>query len=33
MLSAHRDRLTESVAQGCERLRDVSQLSSEALAR
>lgn len=33
MLSAHRDRLTDSVAQGCERLRDVSQLSSEAMAR
>ena len=33
MLSAHRDRLTHSVAQGCERLRDVSQLSSEAIAK
>jgi predicted O-linked N-acetylglucosamine transferase (SPINDLY family) len=33
MLSAHRDRLTESVAQGCEQLRDVSQLSSEAIAK
>jgi predicted O-linked N-acetylglucosamine transferase (SPINDLY family) len=33
MLTAHRDRLTESVAQGCEQLRDVSQLSSEAIAK
>ena len=33
MLSAHHDRLTDSVAQGCESLRDVSQLSSEAIAK
>ena len=33
MLSAHRDRVTQSVAQGCEQLRDLSQLSSEAIAR
>lgn len=33
MLAASRDRYTRSVARGCERLRDVSRLSSEALAR
>lgn len=33
MLAASRDRYTRSVARGCERLRDVSQLGSEALAR
>jgi predicted O-linked N-acetylglucosamine transferase (SPINDLY family) len=32
MLSASRDRFTRSVAKGCDRLRDVSQLSSEAIA-
>jgi predicted O-linked N-acetylglucosamine transferase (SPINDLY family) len=32
MLAASRDRFTRSVARGCERLRDVSQLGSEALA-
>ncbi len=31
-LAASRDRFTRSVARGCERLRDVSQLGSEALA-
>ena len=33
MLSASRDRFTRSVAQGCDRLRDVSQHGSEAIAR
>ncbi|MEB3316778.1 MAG: tetratricopeptide repeat protein [Cyanobacteriota bacterium] len=33
MLATCRDRYTRSVARGCERLRDVSQLGSEALAR
>ena len=33
MLAANRDRFTHSVARGCERLRDVSQLGSEALAQ
>lgn len=33
MLAANRDRYTHSVARGCERLRDVSQLGSEALAQ
>ena len=33
MLASTRDRYTRSVAQGCERLRDVSGLGSEALAR
>ncbi len=33
MLAASRDRFTRSVARGCERLRDVSQLGSEALAQ
>ncbi len=32
MLAASRDRFTRSVARGCERLRDGSQLGSEALA-
>jgi len=32
MLSASRDRFTRSVAKGCDRLRDVSQLGSEAIA-
>jgi protein O-GlcNAc transferase len=32
MLAAGRDRFTRSVARGCERLRDGSQLGSEALA-
>lgn len=33
MLSSSRDRFTRSVAKGCERLRDVSQLGSEAIAK
>lgn len=33
MLASCRDRFTLAVARGCERLRDVSQLGSEALAR
>ncbi|MFM7086679.1 MAG: tetratricopeptide repeat protein [Cyanobium sp.] len=33
MLAGSRDRYTRSVARGCERLRDVSRLGSEALAR
>jgi predicted O-linked N-acetylglucosamine transferase (SPINDLY family) len=33
MLSASRDRFTRSVAKGCDRLRDVSQLGSEAIAK
>lgn len=33
MLAASRDRFTRSVARGCERLRDVSRLGNDALAR